>query len=229
MPRQCVVDNDDMAKNRLSRDDDNAAADDAPVSSSSTAGQSRTRKKIKVDTSPSDDDRALDSEAKPDYVSIQISNLGLSHVSDLDIIGRRHQVPGDGNCGYHAILKGLEEAGVIKHGAYGDDIIGFRKLLFDFAESQLVGLCGLPLDKAGAADTMPPCGRVAPLLLLVVSSLPQLKMHCRGGRPVKNMNTSINEKLRSTPMARQLLNMWYFIQLKSNILWISVLRQHLHW
>mmetsp|Transcript_18818 Transcript_18818/g.40996 ORF Transcript_18818/g.40996 Transcript_18818/m.40996 type:complete len:106 (+) Transcript_18818:281-598(+) len=105
-----------MAKNRLPRDDDNAAADDTPASSSSRARQSRTRKKIKVDVSPSDNDcvSVLDSAAKPDFVSSQISNLGLSYVSDLDIIGRRHQVPGDGNCGYHAILKGLEEAGVLE-------------------------------------------------------------------------------------------------------------------
>ncbi len=48
----------------------------------------------------------------PEQQKLLIHGLNLQEAESLDDIGRKESCPVDGNCGYHAALKGLCAAGV---------------------------------------------------------------------------------------------------------------------
>jgi len=86
-----------------------------------------------------------DSDSEPEqYVSVPShvdvsSELGLTWIRTLKSVGKAYEINGDGNCGYSACQRGLEEYGDIDEGiAIGD----FRHGLFEFATEEYEMFCG---------------------------------------------------------------------------------------
>ena len=69
----------------------------------------------------------------------------LEPVQGLADIGHMEDVPGDGNCGYHALMKALQAEALIEDGSY--TVTRFRRMLHQYAETCQDYFCGTAVQR----------------------------------------------------------------------------------
>ena len=113
----------------------NAKAATSAKRRGSAPPQSRRMQKSAKTTSDSEPEQDV---VVPPHVDVSLE-LGLTWIRTLQSVGKAYDIEGDGNCGYYASQRGLEEYGDIEKGtAIGE----FRHGLFSFATDHYTMFCG---------------------------------------------------------------------------------------